>query len=248
VHPRRNRHIIFDRPMKRLTRLLTALAVLACASFARAEAVRLVAPASGVTLRGGSFAELRWSAAQLPASSEEWEAFLSIDGGKYYAFRVTPHLDIALRRFTFVVPNVDTRDARILIRTGNEVHESHFESRGAFSIVRDPGAEQGLPRVLQFGRGEAARDGDPAVLVWAEGTRHGSGVTQQASPAAPASSFAGRAKRTGDVPAVLVHACDPLRAPAQAGTESPGRQRHIQKAALPSVSADLLLVCRRRNI
>jgi hypothetical protein len=234
--------------MSRLTRLFPAFAILACASFARAEPVRLVAPASGVTLRGGSFAELRWAAGELPPSSEEWEAFLSIDGGKYYAFRVTPHLDIDLRRFTFVVPNVDTRDARILIRTGNEVRESHFESRGSFSIVRDPGAEQGLPRVLQFGRGEAARDGDPPVLAWAEGTRRAAGVTQQAAPAAPAPSLAAHAKLAGDVPVVLIHACDPLGAPAQAGTKSPARQRHVQKAGLPPVSADLLLVCRRRNI
>jgi hypothetical protein len=234
--------------MSRLTRLFPALAVLACASFVRAEPVRLVAPASGVTLRGGSFAELRWAAGQLPPSSEEWEAFLSIDGGKYYAFRVTPHLDIDLRRFTFVVPNVDTRDARILIRTGNEVRESHFESRGSFTIVRDPAAEQGLPRVLQFGRGEAARDGDPAVLAWAEGTRRASGVTQQASPSAAAPALVARMRLAGQVPAVLLHACDPLGAPAQGGTKSPARQGHVQKTALPPVPADLLLVCRRRNI
>jgi hypothetical protein len=235
--------------MSRLTRLFPALAILACALFARAEPLHLVAPASGVILRGGSFAELRWAAGELPASAEEWEAFLSIDGGKYYAFRVTPHLDIDLRRFTFVVPNVDTRDARILIRTGNEVRETHFESRGSFSIVRDRDAEQGLPRVLQFGRGEAAREGDPAVLAWAEGTRHASGVTQQTSPAGRSPALVARARLTGHVPLVLIHACDPLGAHSQAGTKSPGhRQRHLRKAELRPLPADLLLVCRRRNI
>ena len=117
--------------------MLMASAFLLSAAIAHADALRVVAPANGATLRGGSFAELRWSAAKLPAPAEEWEAFLSIDGGTYYAFRVTPHLDIDLHRFTFIVPNVDTRDARILIRTGNEVHETRFESRGSFTIVRD---------------------------------------------------------------------------------------------------------------
>ncbi|MEA2327252.1 MAG: hypothetical protein QOE68_2211, partial [Thermoanaerobaculia bacterium] len=92
-----------------MRRLSLAVVLLAFASLARAESLRVVAPANGATLRGGSFAELRWTSAQPPAAAEEWEAFLSVDGGKYYAFRVTPHLDIHLRSFTFVVPNVDTR-------------------------------------------------------------------------------------------------------------------------------------------
>src|SRR5437870_4515174 len=171
--------------MSRLTRPLLSLALLASAAFARAESVRVVLPATGTTLRGGSFAELQWSAAQLPAKSEEWEAFLSIDGGKYYAFRITPHLDIDMRRFTFVVPNVDTRNARILIRTGNEVHETHFESPGRFAIARDPNAELVIPRLLQSGRGEAARDGDPAVVAWTDR----SGVIQQSSTSAPSRSL-----------------------------------------------------------
>src|SRR6476661_1831838 len=82
-----------------MRRLSLAVALLAFASFARAESLRVVAPANGATLRGGSFAELRWTSARLPSDAEEWEAFLSVDGGKYYAFRVTPHLDIKLRSF-----------------------------------------------------------------------------------------------------------------------------------------------------
>ncbi len=202
--------------MNRLARLLPAIALLACASFAQAEPLHLVAPAAGVTLRGGSFAELRWAAGQLPPSSEEWEAFLSIDGGKYYAFRITPHLDIDLRQFTFVVPNVDTRDARILIRTGNEAQETHFESGGSFSIVRDRGAEQGLPRVLQPGRGEAARDGDPGVLSWAEGTRHGLDLTVQTAAAGPKAALLALAKATSAPPAVLQQLAEAVEQAAQA--------------------------------
>ena len=143
--------------MRRLTTSIIAVAMFAIASFAQASSLQLVAPAAGTTLRGGSFVELRWSSDELPAVAEEWEAFLSVDGGKYYAFRVTPHLDIDLQRFTFLVPNVDAADARILIRAGDEEHETEFEPTGAFSIVRDVNADVAFARVPQSGPGEAAR-------------------------------------------------------------------------------------------
>ena len=234
--------------MLRWTRPLLAIALLTCATFAHADALRLVAPASGATLRGGSFAEVRWTAAKLPASAEEWEAFLSIDGGKYYAFRVTPHLDIDLQRFTFLVPNVDTRNARILIRAGNERRETLFESAATFSIVRDAKAEEVLPRLLHLGRGEAAREGDPAVLWWISGARNGSGLAQQSSTTLPR-SMRSPAKAAADAPVLLLTpaakramsvsvATTPLRTCAQLVTRN----------AQPSRSVDLLLVCRRRNV
>jgi hypothetical protein len=234
--------------MSRLTKPLLAIALIAFASFARADSLRLVAPSNGATLRGGSFAELRWSAAQLPRGAEEWEAFLSIDGGKYYAFRVTPHLDIDLHRFTFLVPNVDTHDARILIRTGDEVHEQHFESGDSFTIVRDASAEQAVPRLLQVGRGEAARDGDPAVLSWTDGARNGSGVTQQSSIPAPSRSLGSNTTSTIDASPVLAPAGNWVVTPPIVSTEQSARVAHARKAESTPILADLLLVCSRRNI
>lgn len=228
--------------MSRVTRLFLAFALLACAAFARSESLRVMAPANGATLRGGAFAELRWSAAQLPASTEEWEAFLSIDGGKYYAFRITPHLDIALQRFTFIVPNVDTHAARILIRTGNEVHETHFESRSTFSIVRDPNAELVIPRLLQFGRGEAAREGDPAVLAWADR----SGVTQQASTSVPSRSFGRFATEPSDVSPVIATAMVVRGHTFGSPVFLQGEEKAVNRRCRQTV--DLLLACRRRNI
>jgi hypothetical protein len=234
--------------MARLVRPLFAVALLAFASLAHAESLRLLAPASGVTLRGGSQAELRWSAERLPAATEEWEAFLSINGGRYYAFRVTPHLDIALRRFTFIVPNVDTRDARIMIRTGDETDETHFESPGTFAIVRDPNAEEPVHRLRQFGRGEAARDGDPAVMAWASGARNGSGLSQQSSTTVPADSFGTIATAAADVPALLVPASVSVASPTFLTTLRSARGRYVRRAESRPSSLDLLLVCRRRNI
>jgi hypothetical protein len=232
-----------------MRRLSLVLALFAFASFARAESLRIVEPANGVTLRGGSFAELRWTSAQLPVGAEEWEGFLSVDGGKYYAFRVTPHLDIQLRSFTFLVPNVDTRNARILIRTGDEVHELHFESRDSFSIVRDAKAEQSLPRILQPERGEAARDGDPAVVAWADGARDGSGVTRQSSTPVPYPALDDSTVVVTNTLMAVPPGANLLGSPVPLSRcRFTGRATHLRKAEpLPAV-IDLLLAGRRRNI
>jgi hypothetical protein len=229
--------------------LLLAIAVLASASLARAGTLRLLSPAEGATLRGGSAAELRWSAAELPGSTEEWEAFLSIDGGKYYGFRVTPHLDIDRRHFTFTVPNVDTRNARILIRTGDEEHETGFEVPGSFSIERDPNAEPvAAPDRLEFEEGEAAREGDPAVLSWTDGARDGSGLRQESSTTVPPPSLQTHPKLTC-VESVEVTPEESSVAPLTIVTTGPSiRNKLTHRAESVPISVDLLLVCRRRNI
>jgi len=142
----------------------------------------LVAPAlhAATTLRGGSFATIERPAA-LPANAEEWEAFLSLDGGAYYAFRITPHLDVARRQFTWVVPNVDTTRARILIRAGDERTETLFELPATFAIVRDARAEAPHATVVASMPGEAAREGDPGVVAWTDGDRAGGGLVQRAA-------------------------------------------------------------------
>jgi hypothetical protein len=234
--------------MSRLSRTLLATALLAFSTFARASTLRLVAPTNGATLRGGAFAELRWAAGELPAGAEEWEAFLSINGGKYYAFRVTPHLDIELRRFTFIVPNVDARDARILIRAGNEVRETHFEPRGSFSIVRDPQAERIVPRPVQFARGEAAREGELPVLAWAEGPRSGVGVTQQSSPAVPSPSLRSLVELRRESEVGLAPPVDEAAQAAVVETRRSVGDSEARRAAPLPLVVDLLLVCRRRNI
>src|SRR5438067_3889773 len=156
-------------------RRFAAAVMLSCLSpFASAATLHLIAPQRGATLRGGSFTSIEWTAAKLPANAEEWEAFLSLDGGKYYAFRITPHLDLERRQFTWIVPNVDTNDARILIRTGDEHRETLFELPIRFSIARDARASLPFGGATQLGRAEAARDGDANVIAWADR----SGATQ----------------------------------------------------------------------
>jgi hypothetical protein len=143
---------------------------------ARAEAlsVRLDQPAPKSVLQGGSTSTIAWSAADLHGDIEEWEAFLSVDGGRYYAARITPHLDIAIRSFAWTVPNIQTDNARILLRFGNERDERIVELPLTISIRAS--AERARIDTTAAESGEAARPGDPAVETWVEGDRDGDGI------------------------------------------------------------------------
>jgi hypothetical protein len=165
----------YDQPTVRSVTVIVGLILFVASA---AAAVEVSTPAAGSTLRGGSVARLAWSAEALPADVEEWEAFLSIDGGAHYAFRITPHLDIALRSVTWLVPNVDARDARLLIRTGDERKERTFVLPLSFAIARDWNARIALRPFTANRRGESAREGDDPVAAWTEGDRRGTRVTQ----------------------------------------------------------------------
>jgi hypothetical protein len=137
-------------------------------------ALSATAPADGTELAGGSHATIAWSAdAPLPAAIEEWEAFLSVDGGRYYAMRITPHLDRDIRQFTFSVPNVTSHDARILLRFGDEERETEVELPLRLRIRYDPLAPRTFPATAEE-EGEEARAGEPPVTMWVAGTRDGS--------------------------------------------------------------------------
>ncbi|HLX07940.1 MAG TPA: hypothetical protein VKY89_08770 [Thermoanaerobaculia bacterium] len=166
-------------------------------------AIELLAPQAAIPLVAGAKAVLQWAPrpglAALPAS-EEWEAFLSLDGGKSYGFRITPHLDSDLRQVLWDVPDTASADVRLLLRFGDERRETVIELPQRFTI--SPGtpisaltttpaipANTAIPAnpanpatialpptlaaraVLAPHPGEAARPGDQGVTVWAEGSR-----------------------------------------------------------------------------
>ena len=105
---------------------------------------------------------------------EEWEAFLSLDGGRTFLTRLTPHLELEMRRVTVRLPELPSEDVRLLLRFGDERDEREQVMSGRFRIVaaEAPVVTWRLPRL---GRGESARPGDPGVLVWVEGSRDGEG-------------------------------------------------------------------------
>jgi hypothetical protein len=236
--------------------------------------VRLVSPAAEAELVGGSQAWLDWEPlappppagagpatvrrSAGPAGFEEWEAFLSLDGGGHYTFRVTPHLGSDLHRFAWAVPDVPSADARLLLRFGDERHERAWKVERRFRIV--PGADAGvsqlalgaaLPVTRALAPGEAPLPGEGGVVSWVEGTRQGA-VRRQVAYGPPAVVEL-------DLPA-------PCRAAALAAVEAakssirPGPQRQqaeltpapaplLPGAALQSLTPPIepLLATRRRN-
>lgn len=153
-----------------LKRLLLFAGVVAFARTAAATspAVTLLAPRASDVLDGGREATITWSAASLPAHTEEWEAFLSVDGGVFYAVRITPHLDAHTRTFRWRVPNVAASHARLLLRVGDETTEHLIELPQTFSIVPrySPLEIDALQVATADEAGEAAVAGGSPSVEW----------------------------------------------------------------------------------
>lgn len=147
--------------------------------------VRVVAPAPGTELTAGALAVVEWEAPEngLDRRIVEWEAFLSLDGGRTWPLRLTPHLDVGIRRFSFRVPGFPSRDARLLLRFGDEREETEVDVPGSFTIAarRDGFVPDPLPPAIRLSRGESARAGEGGVVVWTEGSRDGAGLREVAS-------------------------------------------------------------------
>jgi hypothetical protein len=150
------------------------LAVAALLALSVQAEPRLLEPRDGAELAGGSLATIAWSG-DVENCVQEWEAFLSVDGGRWFSTRITPHLDAGIRRFTFEVPNVTARDVRILLRFGDERRESEVDVPARFAIRFDPAAVR-TPAAVATHDGEPARPGDRGVALWVSGARDGSGL------------------------------------------------------------------------
>lgn len=155
-----------------------------------APAVRILSPAPGEVLRGGSEATLAWEpAGPVDPRIEEWEAFLSVDGGATYPVRITPHLDLDLRRVSFPVPRLPSKDVRILLRLGDERREVPVELPVRLAIGGGAGPLLS-GAVTAVGDGERPRRGDLGVVAWVAGTRRG-GRLETVVAAPPVQGLAG---------------------------------------------------------
>lgn len=161
---------------------------------------------SGTVLRPG---EARIVAIGVPpAGAEEWEAFLSVDGGRSFPVRITPHLPIAERSFPWTVPALPTAAARIRFRFGVGGVEQEFLCPDRFAIGASPGPAflSGSPIANSPAPGEddtlawVERRGDRTLLVfagnagrmapqsrWSAATRVWRWIPRQGPRAAPAS-------------------------------------------------------------
>ena len=180
-------------PMRPLISI-SLLALLAAAAPAAGVdlPVRLVSPAAGAEVTAGSRVTIEWETAGLPPAIVEWEAFLSVDGGRTWPVRLTPHLDASIRRFTIRMPDLPTPRARLLLRFGDEREEVEVEAPGLFSIVPGPetAALDFLSGRVALAPGERARlqdPRDPGVVIWVEGGRDGSRLREVVSHTTPPS-------------------------------------------------------------
>ena len=222
-------------------RIVFAL-LLASAGAAAQASVRVVEPADGSVLTGGSTAIIRWTGTVDADRIEEWEAFLSVDGGRYYSARITPHLDISIHEFRWTVPNVASTDVRILLRFGNEKDEHAIEVPLAFSI--DPAAASIARSERASSPGEPARPGDPGVMQWTEGDRSGA---HAAEFAASIPGLATAVPQQIDENSPIVSAGSALqRRPARTGTVSSAHLQ-VRRASL-LLTGDVLRRSRRLNI
>ena len=217
--------------------------------------VQLVAPGPGVTLRAGSTAELEWQAlAPLDRLGiEEWEAFLSLDGGATYPVRITPHLDRDLRRVRWQVPGIATSDARLLLRFGDEREETFLELPQRFAIAAGPETRWGFPlATVAPAAGEPALPGHAGAVAWVEGSRRGSSLRQRVAPQRPVLRSEVSPPELPAAAAVLARVA-PVPQPAVA-LRAAGRLAVIGRGSLPGGaakarprSADILLLTRRQN-
>ena len=141
------------------------------------DLAQLVSPVPGEALVAGETAWLEWQAGPglaRHAAVEEWEAFVSFDGGETFPLRLTPHLDLDRSRIAFQVPLVASDDVRFLLRFGDEKVEWDQPVAGRFRIVPGVAARPVFRRRVPSA-GEPARPGDRGVVLWAEGARDGSG-------------------------------------------------------------------------
>lgn len=233
--------------MTRSSRWLAVVAIVLLApALWAAEPINVIEPSNGAVLRGGATATIAWTAtAPLPHGVVEWEAFLSVDGGRYYSTRITPHLDIDIRSFEWRVPNVSSNDVRLLLRMGDERDEKSVDVPLRFSIVAEPDYR---PSSIRFAheRAEAARPGDPAVVVWATGDRGGHEVGLERAPLGKSLEAAARAKRTSKHRAVVHNNLTTQRASIAFAYGIAVAPR--AGVSTPLLARDILLLARRRNI
>ncbi|MFL6194072.1 MAG: hypothetical protein ACJ75H_07870 [Thermoanaerobaculia bacterium] len=231
---------------------------LATSLVASAEApVRLASPAPGTVLQAGAAAEIAWeplAAFGRLGPVDEWEAFLSLDGGTTYPLRVTPHLDRDLRRVSWRVPPVPAAEARLLIRFGHEGEEIYFELPQGFSIAASPALERPFElATVAAAPGEPALPGAAGVVAWVEGSRRGGGMRQVVAPPRPAFSEQVRPAAAEHHPVALASeraSVDSPEAPAGKGQAAPpvlrgSPLRDPRTAALRSI--DILLLTQRQN-
>ena len=211
--------------------------------------VRLVEPAEETRVVAGSTAVLDWNATATPANVDEWEAFISADGGRTYLSRITPHLDAAIHRFQFTVPDLPGAEITLLLRFGDEREERRFVFPSRLRISGVPSGQ----RAAENARNEPFDVDEEGATSWVEGSRDGSSLRSLVLGGGGISSDRDRLQTPlRDRSAVALTAGgshhDWTENPAVAETIFDGSHAHESLRSSPRFLNDILLMSRRRNI
>lgn len=224
---------------------------------ANAAPIRLVEPGSGAVWTAGESATLAWRPGPgfgRAEGLEEWEVFLSVDGGLTFPVRLTPHLDLDRREVEVRVPDLPTENGRLLLRVGDEREELSIEVPMALRILPGGRRGQAAPGARRPGRslvpGEAARaDGRP-TLFWSEADRDGAGWREREA-ALPAPE-ALRPGVSPGAPLLVPPAPGGQRLLAPAPSISTARAEPVPdpdatRPTAPALDRPILLISSRRN-
>ena len=110
--------------------------------------------------------EISWD--RCPKGTREWEAFLSLDGGRSFPIRVTPHLNAAVRSFSWPVPRLVSDDARLRVRFGDGSSELEYDVERGFSLRPPPDALPLTPANRDLGARPSR--GEEQTAAWVEGS------------------------------------------------------------------------------
>jgi hypothetical protein len=124
----------------------------------------LLPPAAAGALHIGEVIELRWRG--VPSGAEEMELLLSLDGGRTFAVRVTPDLDADRGAFSWRVPPLPARQARLAMRINLAGREVFAGLSAPFRIAATGGRT--LPWTVRSRGGDlwlGGPDGDAAGEV-----------------------------------------------------------------------------------
>lgn len=101
-----------------------------------------------------------------PSGAREWEAFLSLDGGRSFPLRVTPHLSTTIRAFSWPIPWVVAENAKLRIRFGNGSSEREYDVPGEWNLVPSLDSRLLSPESRDFAANPAP--GEEQTSAWVE--------------------------------------------------------------------------------
>lgn len=220
------------------------------------RAVRWLAPVAGASLPSGGSVRVAWEPGPAFArlgDVHEWELFLSLDGGRTWSVRLTPHLALERRDLAVELPDLPVPSARLLLRIGDEHVEHEVELGSELPLVRAAAP----PARIDFARrapaaGERARAGTPGVRRWRTGTAEGRDLAWRSAAAPTQVLDAGWRATLGGLPPALVPE-SPRPAAAETSSIRPaplaaaGMRRASSAARPPTPPIDPLLATSRRN-